>query len=336
MLLLVSEFKVACSDVTAVRHFPFSKEHPSESEFIDNIVGFRVQDGALDEEDNSVAIKIWPDGMRQCRKSILKKADFKVAFVGCSYTFGCGVKAEDTMVWRLNDKYLNVAFDNWGMSGWGPAQMYLRMQYMFSQKQYDLVVYNAIFDHMFRTYKIRALGSFSKGSRYIPVPYANWDIFGRFGIRSVYDQRWPLESNLLSAAFLKKAFYGYKTTEYENRFNQESIHKNYDGEAFKEAMECHAEQINRMYELCRANNADFAVCVLEDLADSFSKKPDAVTNNSAVRCELINVDMPNSAAHRPENRVLNNPGFHPNKNVHKFWADRFSEWLDRKYGDRLK
>ena len=46
--------------------------------------------------------------------------------------------------------------------------------------------------------------------------------------------------------------------------------------------------------------------------------------------------MPGDEQYEARNRVLNNPKFHPNKNVHKYWADRFSEWFDERYGKRLK
>ena len=308
----------------------------SEHDFIINIVGWGIPGNHWDSEDPEVYIKVWKNNTRESRMNEYKKTNFKVAFLGCSFTFGTGVEARDTMVWRLNDKYSDVTFDNWGVSGWGTAQMYLRMQDLLSREKYDLIVYNAIFDHMFRTYKMRALGNLNVHSWYVPIPYANWDIFGRFRLRSVYDQRWPFESDLLSVNYFKRAFYGYKTAEYENRFSQKGINRNHDLEAFAAARDCYAEQVNRMYELCRTNKTDFLVCVLEDYTDLYTNEPGTITHNPGIRCELINIEMPDGQAHNAENRVLNNPSFHPNKNVHKYWADRFSEWLDKKYGNRVK
>lgn len=334
--VLICEVRISEWGITAEPYVPCDKNNPDPVAFITNIAGFGVENGSVDQENPEVSIKVWPNGMRECREKYKKTAKFKAAFVGCSYTFGCGVRAQDTMVWSLNDKYPQAAFDNWGMSGYGPAQMYLRMEYLLSNDKYDLIVYNAIYDHMFRTYVMRSLGDVHIGQKFVPIPYANWNLFNRFKVHSVEDLRWPFESDLLTPAYLKRVFYGYKTAEYEKRYNQNSICGNKDFEGFAAAMECHAELINRMYELCRKHNTDFLVCVLEDLSNIRTDEPDAVTNNPGIRCELINADMPEGKAHNSENRVLNNAGFHPNKNVHKYWADRFSEWLDKKYGNRVK
>ena len=85
-----------------------------------------------------------------------------------------------------------------------------------------------------------------------------------------------------------------------------------------------------MYGLSLRSNTDFVINVLDESKDKAGKYKNLI-DNQYIKCEVINLIMPGNEFMKPYNRVLNNPKFHPNKNVHKFWAEEFSKWFDKRY-----
>lgn len=298
----------------------FAFADKDEQDFVLSKAGWGAEPRS-DDEDPRIKWVIWTDGMRECRSDEEKSTPFNAAFIGCSYTFGTGVEAEDTMVWRLNDKYPGAAFDNWGCYGWGPVQMTARLEKLLKDRKYNLIVYNALPDHMTRNYKPRAIGDLRVGESYIPVPYGEFNRLGRYRHYYVEDLYWPGQNNFLTADICKRSFYAYHTRIFEERYDV--------GVGCGAPPELFAECINNMYGLCLKNGVDFAVCSLEDKRGA--NNAFAVMDNPHIRCEVINLTMPDSESQKACNRVLNNPRFHPNKNVHKYWAEKFSEWFDKRY-----
>lgn len=177
---------------------------------------------------------------------------------------------------------------------------------------------------MMRSYKVKAIGDLRLGQCYIPVPYAEHDIFGRYHAYYVNDLRWPLEDNLLTVDALKRQYYGYNTRLYEEKYVIPPNARDLD------CPELFAECINHMDELCKNYQTDFALASLEDKKKGMSRRYD-VMENPGIKCEIINLTMPNEESLRTCNRVLRNPQFHPNENVHRYWAEKFSEWFDKRY-----
>ncbi|MBQ7502654.1 hypothetical protein IJT93_08065 [bacterium] len=306
-------------DKNLKKRFAFADK--DEQAFVLKKAGWGAEPG-LDDEAPRIKRIIWPNGMRECRPAREKKAPFKVAFLGCSYTFGTGVEAKDTMVWLLNERYPDVVFDNWGCYGWGPVQMTARLEKLLQDENYNLIVYNALPDHMTRNYKRRAIGILKAGESYIPVPYAEYNMLGHYKHYYVEDLYWPCQDRFLTVDFLKRSFYAYNTRLFEEKYD---VGRG-ENRASSELFGC---CINNMYSLCFRNNVDFVVCSLEDKRDG---RYDlfVLMDNPYIRCETVNLTMPNNESIFPCNRVLNNPKFHPNKNVHKYWAGKFSEWFDKR------
>lgn len=282
-----------------------------------------------DSENPDVFIRCWQNGMRQCRPKQDKSSEMNTAMLGSSFTLGMGVRAEDTMVWLLNEKYPQVRFDNWGVNGWGPVQMYARMENLFadSSVKYDLFVYNFISGHVPRTAAPEAYGDLSMNGRYVTVPYGRFGLFGGYEIIYADEQGWPLQDSLLTVSFLRRSFFKYKTLKNNNRY---AGYPFIDAEEKQRLLRLNIEIINRMSALCRKNGSGFLLCALS--ADLSPNSLDAELFER-VDAEVINVDMPEGQAYKAENRVLNNPGFHPNKNVHKYWAGEFSKWFDKRYAE---
>lgn len=280
------------------------------------------------EENPEVTLRIWPDGMRECRPDRDRRTEFSAAFIGCSCTFGEGVRAEETEVWRLNERYPEAAFDNWGVCGWGPVQMYARMVYLLNQpdRKYRLMVYNLLDDHKFRNYKRRALGLMGMNGYYVCSPYGNFDIFNRFRLYYTDDLAWAGEKNLLTVDFAKRIYYSYCTELFQERYERGVCR----GADLKNAYDCYFEIVNKMKRLCDEHGVDFLVCNIQP----FELNRDVLADERFKGVEYINVDIPNSS--RAEYRVLGDVLNHPNGKVHAYWADRFSDWFEGRRGDYLR
>lgn len=81
--------------------------------------GYEKNSSFHSAEDHKAIINIGQDGLRVSRPELDKKGKHHTAFFGCSYTFGEGINDDETMVYKLNDKYPNEVFDNYGVSGYG-------------------------------------------------------------------------------------------------------------------------------------------------------------------------------------------------------------------------
>ncbi|MBQ7502655.1 hypothetical protein IJT93_08070 [bacterium] len=304
----------------------FSEE---ENKFIEKVGWGNCNE--RDAENPNVFIRCYKNGMRECRPSEEKKGTFSAAMLGSSFTLGMGVKAEDTMIYLLNERYPQAAFDNWGVNGWGPAQMYARLENLFSDKKfrYNLVVYNFISGNITRNVSPEAYGDLRLNGRYVAVPYGKFNLFGKYNIVYADEQRWPLQDKLLTVNFLRRSFFSYKTLEYQNKI---AGYPFIDGAEKQKLLRLNIEIINRMQRFCKENGSDFLVCALS--ADISPVGLDRELFRQ-IDAEVVNVDMPYGQAYKPENRVLHTPGFHPNENVHRYWAQEFSKWFDKRYAEYL-
>ena len=323
-IVLFSEFYLAVGGKIIAKQPKTSDYFTLNEKRFRDYVGWVSRLGYLykSEEDPEVIIRIWPDGMRECRPDKDKSTDFNAAFIGCSCTFGEGVTAEETEVWRLNERYPEVTFDNWGVCGWGPVQMYARLKNILceGERKYRLVVYNMLDDHKFRNYKRRALGFLNLNGVYVCCPYGNFDVLGRYRLHYAHDLYWPGEDNLLTVDFYKRIYYARCTDLFQKRYDREVC----SGRDLDNAFDCYFEIVDRMRKLCDEHGVDFLVCNIQP--PSLNSK---VIHDPRFKSECINIDHPRSwDASLHVNGLLHN---HPNGVVHAYWADRFAEWFDKRY-----
>ncbi|MBQ7501600.1 hypothetical protein IJT93_02645 [bacterium] len=304
-----------------------------EVEFIEN-AGWGNPQGQDNEEPN-VFIHCWDNGMRRSRENENKaKKQLKVAMVGCSFIFGLGVKDYDTMVWHLNEKYPDVVFDNWGLEGAGPLQIYARIEHILQHSNdYDLIVYNGYQGQMSRNCVPRATGSLRLNGLWLPVPYAEHDLFGRYKTYFVDDQRYWGEKKSLVIDLLKRSVYLYYTKRYQEKYSPIALSNAGGSKEEKFVVDAFTESINNMKLLCDKYNKDFLVCVLEDRSVKFDGQDEfyILSSNPGLHCETVNVSMPGNEQMKAENRVMNHVGYHPNAKVHAYWAEKFSEYFDKRY-----
>ena len=268
------------------------------------------------EEDPNVIETVWPNLMRACRDNPDKETKINIAFVNGSYTFGQGVRDQDTMIWKLNEKYPNVTFDNYAVPGYGPLQCGEHLkQHVFSTKDYDLVCYNINEGNLFvNAYPHAQHGNLGINNMYVIAPYSKKDIFGRWHDYNSFETEFVFNNRLLSSDLFYRLYlvrmgsYDYTA---HHKDPKDKIRDRY------------VHQVQELESLCRSHNSDFAVCALEP-----NVQTDIFPN---LNIESPKVDISFADIHETKYRVLQTPGFHPNALVHAHWAQRFSEWLDKEY-----
>lgn len=260
-----------------------------------------------DIEDRRILLTVWDNGMRKSRETEDKKSDFKVALVGCSYTFGQGVKDEETMVYLLNKKYPNVTFDNYGVCGWGPAQILEQIKELAYSRKYDMIVYDILNAAAPRSmYLYLGEGSLEINKWYILNPYVYKNIFGKFKIHFNDDTLIPFEKRLLAADIIKRAYIG------------RHLQKPFVSASYNPALDW---TVNEMEKACFENNTKFLVCCLGGDC-RYSIYP-------YLNIQSPKIDVTHPKQNFPEYRVKNNINYHPNAEVHAYWAKKFSEWFDK-------
>ncbi len=121
----------------------------------DERYGYRLRPSARDVArsfDFEVVYAIDDQGYRVTPTPPSRKGT--VVIVGCSYTFGDGVEDDATYPYLLGSKYWpDFKVINAAVSGWGPAQVYLRIEEILAKEpEPRLIVYAMIPDHQHRSH----------------------------------------------------------------------------------------------------------------------------------------------------------------------------------------
>lgn len=303
------------------RYYPVSIRQNNTTVYLDRsysmLNGWSVSPGKhKSEEDPSVVMTVWPSLMRACRSNPDKKAEINVAFINGSYTFGEGVRDRDTMVWRLNERYPDVVFDNYAVPGYGPLQCGEHLKkYVFPAKHYDLVCYNINEGNIFvNAYPHAQQGSLKTNRFYIIAPYSAKDCFGRWHNYNSFNSGFTLNARLLTSDLFYRVYLA-RTGSYDY-----TAHHKDPKDKIRDA---YVHQVQELENLCRSHHTDFAACALEPLV------PIDIFPNLTIKGSKVDISF--ADIYETEYRVLRTPGFHPNAAVHACWAEKFSEWFDGEY-----
>ncbi len=125
---------------------------------------FKLRSELMDNPSEHTPGIIWDNGMRASRPKQYIRRPHRVLFVGDSWTFGVGVRDEDTYVWQLHQAKPDCLFDNAAVPGYGAYTSMLAMEEYLSQGFYDVVIYAGIYDHFYRDAFFRA-ERFGEGDR---------------------------------------------------------------------------------------------------------------------------------------------------------------------------
>lgn len=151
---------------------------------------------------------VWPDSSRVSRPQRAKKAAKRVLLLGCSHTFGLKVGDADTFAWKLNERFPNITFDNFGVNGYSTYQCYLRAKQILSQDtHYDLVLYCGFLDHLNRNCEWKStIGNIRGKGSYTMDPRVDLDSQGNM----VFDDPvrcWWGEDKYVTVCFAKRVYY---------------------------------------------------------------------------------------------------------------------------------
>lgn len=268
-------------------------------------------------EDYDVLIHTGQDGLRISRPELDKKGLRYTAFFGCSYTFGEGINDEETMVYKLNEKYPQEVFDNYGVSGYSTLQNLIVMRDVLKQNKYDLIVYCATRPQFARNIEKRVVGSLQVNRPYCIAPRVK---FYNNGYYKIYDNAtlpWLGQDRFLTIDWLHRVYLGM-TYDLEILSDQKRI----STEHREKRLEAMSKLIKLMQEACQKKKVRFLVVSISDMQDGALK--DVKLDKSI---EYINIDHPHSMdLEYKVGGVISN---HPNGKVHTYWAEQFSKWYNK-------
>jgi len=98
-----------------------------------------------------VAENIGPNGWRVVAGAPAD-ARWRIAFYGCSFTFGCALRDEETFTSILQSKLPDVQVLNRGVGGYGSTHTYLQFRKDARERNIDAAVFCVLSDHRYRNY----------------------------------------------------------------------------------------------------------------------------------------------------------------------------------------
>lgn len=266
----------------------------------------------ISKEDPSVRENVWCDGSRISRPHFARKTRYRALVVGCSQTFGMGVSDQDTFVWRLNEMFPNITFDNYGVCGYGTYQCLVAMQERLKERPYDLVIYGYIQDHGRRNSPYQLNGDLHKNNYFCVGPWCELKN-GELSCHSAISTFWFLENCSSLIDFAHRVYAGMQLQHYRSDPElRRSIEEQY--EPLTVAL------VQEMNGLAASNNADFAVMNMD---------PNALILFDD-EANFTRVDVSFAEFDYKHYRVMGRPNFHPNGLTHRIWADKMAFWLRSK------
>lgn len=264
---------------------------------------------------------VWPNGQRVSRPQISTKAAKRVLMLGCSFTYGMGLRDKETLAWLLNERFPNVQFDNYGVRRWGAYQCLMLAEYLLQERKekYDQVLYFFIDDHVRRQFLWNIHGLFKLNNYFVVCPSvekkgSDW----RF--RSSSSFNWPGQNSLASVYFAHTLYFAQNVRRNVARHEQLRLQEQRieDEQGWQVVKECAA----RMEDVCRRSGAKFAVVTLTDNTFVTADSCKADTNWP---CTVYDVSFPelNKPFYRNHGQVT----LHPNFRAQQRWLNKLAPYL---------
>ena len=236
--------------------------------------------------------------------------------LGCSYLYGFGLNDWDTLLWKLNERFPQATFDNYGVVGWGTYQSLLLGEYLLQKQPYDLVLYFYILDHRFRSRQGSYVGSFSMGHWYAAAP----EVFVKGKImhmRPSFYYNWPWQE-FSAAAEYGGRLYAAARQHYYEQVNKKERSQATDEELLTQVI----YQCSNFNKICAARHSKFAMVILEDCDFNWEKW------HSQVDFEIVDLRF---GSERIEYRNGKQKRFHPNEVAQEIWSTQLSHWLQNSH-----
>ena len=305
-----------------------------DSDMYDSYLGWRTPPGAnvprSDPAEYQVVENVWPDTARVSRPIRNKKASKHVLLVGCSHTYGLMVSDETTFAWQLNERFPDIAFDNFGVNGYGTYNSYLRekQQLYLHPHRYDLVLYSAFLEHLFRNVEWKAFGRISSTHSYYMGPRVDYSDRGELLFFSG-ERRWPGDDLLVSLNFAKRVYYYWLIRECRTRLGE------YDA-----TQHCLFWELNRrMAELAKSYGAKYGLVWLFDKHTwdymlnqrsywhanyPWPQNPGLWGKTPEYPCLCIDISQETLQS----NHLPGDLG-HYNRYIHSIWAKNIGDWVEK-------
>ncbi|MBQ7568223.1 hypothetical protein IJT17_05385 [bacterium] len=259
---------------------------------------------------------VWRDGSRASRPDYDKPASKRVMLIGCSYTYGWQVSDEETWAWLLNERFPDIAFDNYGVYAYGLCQSLARAEQILERGQkYDWIVYAAMHDHPFRDVSVfHILGKISGCGPYVLSRRASVNRSGDL-VYLPCEPRWPGDDLLISVNFAKRVYSARLQRQAHQRgsIDRQLLHSVY----FK--------LLDSLRDLAQRHGCRLAVCGLDE-----------EDWGNALELGQRHLDFPfffvgngrEGAADAPIFHVSGQMSGHPSALVHANWAKRIGDWVE--------
>ena len=262
-------------------------------------------------EDDSVWENVWPNGQRISRPSLDKPARWRALCIGDSMTFGIGVPDEETWVYRLNEHFPQIRFDNAGVPGTSSWQALLKLRRTLEASRYDLIIYTSINAHLARNAWYHVFfGDLQRNHAFYLTPRCELLANGELKGYSCFPPSWWLDNYLIAPNFFKRAYIGRKVQADDPTL----------GTWTDDTVRLFYAVVSAMQKEVEAHGARFILTTVEpELPAYFAQCPPEVEAVSLVYNDRGD----------PKYFVANNPANHPNGLMHKEWARMLAGYLDK-------
>lgn len=261
----------------------------------------------ISSEDPRVREDVGIDGMRVSRPDINCSRPYRVLVMGCSYTYGMGVSSPDTYVYKLNEKFKDILFDNGGVYGYGPYRSRIRLTQLIQHKKYDLVIYSMLGNHCERSSIAKTRLS---GSHLYALPFTEMTSDFRFIDHPLRDMIIPGDNLFPILHFIGQYYITYDTRRYPiPTKNQQLI--------------ILSQQLNRMEMVAASYGCKFLLVSLDNPNLALNKIKNCLNKSIYVFDNNLYRQM------LPSDYVNNNIRNHPGATVHNYWAENLAKYLSK-------
>lgn len=266
---------------------------------------------------------VWPNGQRASRPQIYKNASRKVLMLGCSFTYGMGLRDRETLAWLLNENFPDVQFDNYGVRRWGAYQCLMLTRYLLEERRekYDQVLYFFIDDHVRRQFLWNIHGMLKLNNYFVICPSVTKNFFG-WHFQPSNSFTWFGQDSLASVYFAHTLYYAQNVRRNVERHEQFSAadQRREDEQGWQIVRQCASE----MEEVCRRFGAEFSVVTLTG---------NTFVNTSALKsegdwpCQVFDVSFPelNEPFYRNHGQLT----LHPNYRAQQRWLTKLTGYLQK-------
>jgi hypothetical protein len=285
---------------------------------------------ALSAEEGNREMTILEDGQRMNVPSAKETTGGNVMVVGCSITMGYGVKDEETFSSLLQRRYPNVVFENYGCGGYGTLQSYMVLKRRMTSKEGGrapgLVIYGYIPAHKERNVVTEqwAFALTDSRGRTLTPPHALFDGQGNLVMYPLsVVAPWPLEGKSALVTLIHRKIRTVESAQHSKQRDPVTL-----------------RIVSDMANYVKKQGGRLVVVVLHpsiDVRGDGTIREDTFPESMRQRgIEYVVCKHPqwdsnfvkyvNSGGHN--NALLINGNGHPNKDLHRYWAQCISRYID--------